>query len=428
MIKVIGWAVSAGLLFIGCSQSVTYEESEGIPTTTIADTTAPFGPPKPEPKLNEYGIAKDSVMEEQGRVQRNDNLALILGRYDVPYSQIHRLSQESEGVFNLRRIRQGNSYRFYSRENGSGTEPLCLVYHKNASDYVVFHFGDETRVETGSLPREVRTREVSGAINSSLYNALRAQDISPLLVNRLAEVFAWQVDFFRIREGDAFKVIYEEIFVNGTKVGIGDIITAKFDHHDRPYYAIRFEQDGRAEYFDEEGNNLRRQFLRAPIEFTRISSGFSHSRRHPVHGRNVPHHGTDYAAPTGTPIYAIGDGVIEAASYTRGNGNYVTIRHNSTYTTMYLHMSRFASGIRPGKRVEQKDLIGYVGSTGLATGPHVCFRMYKHGAPVNSRQIEMPPSEPVEEENMEAFKVVRDEMMQKLELVGTLQAYLESTD
>jgi murein DD-endopeptidase MepM/ murein hydrolase activator NlpD len=226
------------------------------------------------------------------------------------------------------------------------------------------------------------------------------------LANALGDLYAWQIDFFRIQKNDKFKVIYEELFVEDESVGIHKIISAEFEHFGEKFLAFNFHQ-GQDDYFDEKGESLRKAFLKAPLKYSRISSRYSLRRYHPVQKRYKAHLGTDYAAPRGTPVYAVGDGIVTEARYKKYNGNYVKIRHNSVYTTQYLHMQKIKSGIRPGKKVKQGDVIGYVGSTGLATGPHCCFRFWKNGQQVDPFRQKIPPSQPVAEENMKAFKRAR---------------------
>jgi murein DD-endopeptidase MepM/ murein hydrolase activator NlpD len=237
---------------------------------------------------------------------------------------------------------------------------------------------------------------------------------SPELVDRLVDVFAWQVDFFRIQKGDRFKVIYEEEQVDGEAVGIARIKGGYFEHFDKEYYAVHYDQGSGVDYFDESGNSLRKTFLRAPLNFTRISSRYSGRRYHPVLKRFKAHLGTDYAAATGTPIRTVGDGVVLEATYHKGNGNYVKVKHNSTYTTQYLHMSKIASDVRKGTRVSQGQTIGYVGSTGLATGPHLCFRFWKSGVQVDALKVEVPPSEPIHSKHERTFNYVRDKIIAQL--------------
>jgi murein DD-endopeptidase MepM/ murein hydrolase activator NlpD len=221
----------------------------------------------------------------------------------------------------------------------------------------------------------------------------------------LSEIYAWTIDFYRIQKGDAFKVFFEEHFVEGNSIGIGRILSSSFSQGGKTVKAYYFENGEEKGYYDAEGNSLKKAFLKAPVKFSRISSGYSTKRLHPVLKTVRPHYGTDYAAPHGTPIMAVGDGTVTEARYTGGNGNYVKIRHNKSIETQYLHMSRFADGVRPGKRVSQGDIIGYVGSTGLATGPHVCFRFWKNGKQVDHRKEEMQGAGPLPDALMPAFKV-----------------------
>jgi murein DD-endopeptidase MepM/ murein hydrolase activator NlpD len=230
----------------------------------------------------------------------------------------------------------------------------------------------------------------------------------------LVDVYAWQIDFFRIQKGDWFKVIYEEKLVDGQPVGVGKILAVQFKHEGRQFQAYYFDQGSGTDYFDEEGNSLRKAFLKAPLNFTRISSRYTPRRFHPVQKRWKAHLGTDYAAPTGTPIQTVGDGVVVEAGYNSGNGNYVKVKHNGTYTTQYLHMSRIAKGMRKGAHVKQGQTIGFVGSTGLATGPHLCFRFWKNGKQVDALKVEIPPSEPIESEHLDTFNQVKERYAQRL--------------
>ncbi|MEX0822160.1 MAG: peptidoglycan DD-metalloendopeptidase family protein, partial [Rhodothermales bacterium] len=287
---------------------------------------------------------------------------------------------------------------------------------KSAVDYVVFDIaGDTAAVYEGR--REVKTerRRLAGSIENSLYRTLEEQDLSGRLVPELAmslsEVFAWQVDFFRIMQGDDFSVIYEERSIDGEPIGIGRIVAARFGHRGTNYFGIYFERGDRPDFYDEEGNSLRKALLKAPLKFRRISSRYTQRRFHPVQQRYKAHLGTDYAADTGTPIYSVGDGVILEARFARYNGNYVKVRHNSTYTTGYLHMSRIASGIRPGVAVKQGQVIGYVGSTGLATGPHVCYRYWKNGVQIDPFTDDIPPAHPVDPNLRDEFMITRNQLL-----------------
>ncbi len=289
------------------------------------------------------------------------------------------------------------------------------MYEISDLEYLVVDFRDSIEVYRGEKEVTNISREATGIIRTSLWNTIVENNLPQELVAHMARILAWSVDFYRIESGDRFKVLYEEAHVGDRPVGVSGIDAVFFVHRGREIEGFHFAADTIDGYFDGDGNSLQKVFLRAPLEYGRISSRYSQSRLHPIHGDRRPHLGTDYAAPHGTPILAVGDGTVTRASYTSGNGNYVRIRHNSVYETQYLHMSRFASGIRPGARVEQGDVIGYVGSTGLATGPHVCFRFWKNGQQVDHLRLEFPSGDPLPEDYTDPFVHIRDRYRKKLE-------------
>jgi len=362
-----------------------------------------------QPQPNIYGLYVDSLSQQEGVVRKNETLTDILIPHHVTYQQIREIAKIAHDKWNVRKIRKGKKYIIYSSKDSIPTVKY-FVYESDPINYVVVEFGDSISVVKGSKPIKIKERKAAGEITSSLYLALKEQKVSDLLALKLAEVFAWQIDFYRIYKGDKFKVLFEEEYVNGEFIGVGKIIAAYFQHRGDDYYAFYFNQDDKDEYFDEEGKSLQKTFLKSPLKFSRITSGYTRRRYHPVLHRYKAHLGTDYAAPTGTPIYAVGDGVVIEARYKRNNGNYVKIRHNSTYSTQYLHMSKIAKGIRPGVKVKQKQVIGYVGSTGLATGPHVCFRFWKNGAQIDHRKQKFPSSHPVSKDNMEQYLSYMDSL------------------
>lgn len=395
---------------------------------TIAALTACNSSSQPESELPldsvivdlppsvEYGLLVDSFQVFEGRVGRNEFLADILGRHNVPYKDIHQLSILSEGVFNLRKMRRGNPYKLFSKKDSSSTLQ-CMVYEISKADYVVFDFRDSINVYRGQKPIRTEVKTSSGVIEHSLYVTMQENDINILVALELSDVYAWQIDFFRLQKGDKFRVIYEEQFIESISVGVRRILAASFEHGSKNFYGIWFNQD-EPDYFDEEGNSLRKQFLKAPLKFSRISSGYSGRRFHPVLKRYRSHLGVDYAAPRGTPIRATGDGTIVESGYKSGNGKYIKIKHNSAYTTGYLHMSRKAPGMKRGVRVNQGQVIGYVGSTGLASGPHLCFRFWKNGHQVNPLTIDVPPSKPVSEDYRLEFNLHRDSVVRLLDQIS----------
>lgn len=369
----------------------------------------------PEPTLY-YGFPIDSFDISTGKVKWNQNLSEILSEFNISYQDLHTLSKASRKVYDVRKLKARAQFSII-HERDSLKTARQFIFEPSPTEYVVYNFADSIYADLQQKKIERVERTLATEINSSMYEALLEQNASPLLVNRLVDVFAWQVDFFRIAKGDRLKVVFEEEVVDGEVVGIGEIKAAWFEHIGKQYYAIPHINEGKTDYFDEEGNSLRKTFLRAPLNFSRISSRFSLRRFHPVQRRYKAHLGTDYAAPTGTPIRTVGDGVVLEAKYHRGNGNYVKIKHNSNYTTQYLHMSKIAKGIRPGVKVSQSQTIGYVGSTGLANGPHLCFRFWKNGRQVDALKVDLPSSKGIELSQLEAYKNYADSVKNILDSI-----------
>lgn len=369
-------------------------------------------------ELDEFGLPLDAFRVKHGVVGPRQTLSHILTAFDFSPQDINTIANSMQEMFNPRRIRRGNNYYGYFDNNDTIEAIRYFVYEISDLDYLLLDFSDSLSISVGQKEIITHQKQASGIIYSSLWNTMMDRGLHPDLVLHMARIMAWTVDFYRIEAGDRFRVLYTEDYVGDRSVGVSGIEAIYFAHRGRELEAYRFVSDTINGYFDGEGNNMRKTFLRAPIEFGRISSRYSHSRRHPIHGDRRPHLGTDYAAPHGTPILAVGDGVVTRASYTRGNGNYVRIRHNAVYETQYLHMSRFATGIRQGTKVSQGDVIGYVGSTGYATGPHVCFRFWKNGQQVDHLRLEFPSGDPLPKHYMEEFITVRDkkrDMLQSLE-------------
>ncbi|MCF6342625.1 MAG: peptidoglycan DD-metalloendopeptidase family protein [Bacteroidales bacterium] len=343
-----------------------------------------------------YGINIDSLKIIRGKVKKNEFLADILLRHGVDYRVIDYIARYTKDTFDVRKIRRGNKYSLICTHD-SLEEALYFAYEISASTYVLYHLTDSLFAVRGAKKIDVKTNTVSGTIESSLWNALVENKADPNLANELSKIYAWTIDFFGLQKEDSYKAIFDEYYVEDEYIGLGRIKAARFFHGDKNQYAFYFEQNGKGDYFDEEGNSLQRTFLKAPLRFSRISSGFSNSRMHPVLKIRRPHHGVDYAAPSGTPVYTVGDGVVVKKGYQkRGGGNYVKVKHNGTYSTTYMHLKGFAKGIKVGKSVKQGDLLGYVGKTGLATGPHLDFRFYRNGKAVNPLKVESPPSKPID--------------------------------
>ncbi|QQS49921.1 MAG: peptidoglycan DD-metalloendopeptidase family protein [Bacteroidota bacterium] len=355
-----------------------------------------------------YGISLDSFNIEEGRIKPNQTLGNLLKAYNLPEGAFQALLTIPSDTFDLRKVRAGNKFVLFFDKDTSRTLRY-FVYEHTLVDYNMVCFFDSVWATNGRKKVDVVRQHYRGKIETSLWNAMTSANINPMLANDLSDIYAWSIDFFGLQVGDSFSVVCDEEFVDTISLGCGKIHAAYFRHAEKDFYAVPFVQNQVESYFDLEGNSLRKAFLKAPLRFSRISSGFSHSRLHPVLKIHRPHHGVDYAAPAGTPVYAIGDGKIIAADYgyNKGGGNSIKIRHNSVYTTAYLHLKGFAKGIKAGIYVKQGDLIGYVGSTGLSTGPHLDFRFYKNGHPVNPLSVEAPPVEPILEENKSAFDSVK---------------------
>ncbi len=361
--------------------------------------------------IDEYGIDQSQYEVSDAVIANNETFSDLLTQFHVDYQRIVTLASENRDIFDVRQLKARRPYRVYT--DSAGVARL-MVYEQDRTTYVIFDLSENPTIQLEKRNVTTVIRDISGIIDNSLYMTLVDQNISPVVAGRMSEVFAWQIDFYRIQKGDAFRIIFEENLVDNERVGVGEILAARFVHMNADYYAFYFGEGDTQEHFDEGGKSLKKAFLMAPVDFSRISSGYSTNRFHPVQKRNKAHLGTDYAAAKGTKIRATGDGVVTDAKYGKYNGNYVKIKHNGTYTTQYLHMSKIASGMKPGVRVRQGQTIGYVGSTGLATGNHVCYRFWKNGAQVDHRRLKMPSSGPIPVQYMNDFELLRDSYMVQL--------------
>ena len=359
--------------------------------------------PPPPPPVLEYGLPVDSFQVEELIIQPNTYLSDILYKLGATKSDVANVGALSKEDFDVRTVRAGNLCKAFYTGVDSTRVLNYFIYEKNKIDYYVFCFTDSFHVYQGKKPTEIRRKRSQAEITSSLWNAAVDNNISTTLALNLSDVFAWTIDFFGLQKGDKFAVVYDEVYVDTTFVEIGRIYAAEFVNNGKSFQAFYFEQDSVGSYWDASGNSLKRAFLKAPLQYSRISSQFSYARMHPVHRIVRPHTGVDYAAPAGTPVMSIGDGTVIAKGYNGGGGHTVKIRHNSVYTTAYLHLSKYGDGINVGSRVSQGQVIGYVGSTGTSTGPHLDFRVWMNDKPVNPLTIESPPVEPISEENKVAF-------------------------
>ena len=361
--------------------------------------------------LNDYTLKRDTV-------KRGDSFGSILEDNNLFYPQIYNIVQKAKKVFDIRRINIGKPYSILFSKDSLKT-PQVFIYQPNLIDYVVVSLTDSLWAEKKSKAVKLVEFEAEGVITSSLSETMEEKKLSPLLSNELSEIYAWTIDFFRLEKGDNFKVIYSSKFVDDSiSVGLNRIHSAYFEHRGKPFYAIEFETDpkrGLVEYFDENGKNLRRAFLRAPVQFSRISSRYNLKRKIAFYGRVRPHRGTDFAAPRGTPIRATASGTVTKSSYTRSNGNYVKIKHNGTYSTQYLHMDK--RGVKVGQFVNQGDYIGTVGMTGNTSGPHVCYRFWKNGKQVDPLRQKLPEAKPISKELKEKYLVHMGPVKKQLDAI-----------
>lgn len=388
-------AVLLALILVFCLKR---SREEAFPTE---EETVAEEPPK------RYGIVLGDHYIEEGEIKQGEHLGGILGRYGIGARAVDSLVRVCDGVFDIRTIRAGNRYHLFLTPDSANRRLDHFVYQRNNVDYVVFSFLDSISVRLDSLPVRVERRMAEATIESSLWNAMVGGGYSPSLAMDLSDIYAWTIDFFGLQKGDAFKVIYEERFVDTLSIGHGQIWGAWFEHNGKRYNAIPYNQSGKITFWDEEGNSLRKSMLKAPLVYSRISSRFSNSRLHPVLKIYRAHHGVDYAAPAGTPVVAVADGTVTRASYDSGGGNTVRIKHARNLETGYLHLSKYGPGIKAGVRVSQGDVIGYVGSTGLSTGPHLDYRIWQGGTPIDPLKVPTEPAEPIDDANRDSFEAVK---------------------
>jgi len=369
--------------------------------------------PRP-PEPDAYGIDTSYYTVVPGRIRTNQFLSEILDNYNIPYTRLDSLIRNSADVFDIRKIKAGNNYSLYLRSDSS--EMLdYMVYEHDIINHYILDFTGDPQIRKIEKPSRFELKYSSGTIETSLWNTVIENDLHPMLAIELSEIYAWSIDFFGLQRGDSFKLIYEEEYIDTLSNGISRIYGASFKHAGTEFYAIPLIQDGEESFYDTEGNSLRKAFLKAPLRYSRISSRYSNNRLHPILRIRRPHHGVDYAAATGTPVLAIGDGRIIMRDYQQGAGRIVKIRHNSVYTTAYMHLSRFGEGVSVGKYVKQGDIIGYVGSTGLSTGPHLDFRFYKNGHAIDPLKVKAPPVKPVSDDNKERFEKISRVMVELMD-------------
>jgi murein DD-endopeptidase MepM/ murein hydrolase activator NlpD len=349
-----------------------------------------------------FGFNPDSLRCVQGEVKNGQFFSNLLTSLGMSAQDGYNLTMACADVFDVKTLRVGNPYKAYYTDDDA---LKYIVYEDSRTSDIVFACQPPYQAHICEKPVTVETRYADVTINNSLWVDMRNAGVSSYLILSLSDIYAWTVDFFGLQKGDRFRVLYEEKVCDGEVVAVDTVRYAVFTRGKEDLPSVMFDQkDGGNIYWNEKGESMRKAFLKAPLKFSRISSGFSYARKHPVTRRVQPHTGIDYAAPKGTPVMTIGDGVITSMKYEGAGGNTIRIRHNSVYSTAYLHLSGYAKGLKTGQRVRQGQVIGYVGSTGRSTGPHLDFRVWKNGSPINPLKMDSPPAEPLKSEFKDEFE------------------------
>lgn len=396
----LGLLIFVVLLQISCDTTKKEDKTLAKNQNTVEETEQ-----REEKPQIEYGFLLDDYEVIRDTIQSGDTFGKILDTYGISQGTILEIANNFQDKFDVRKIREGRPYVILRNKDEAQTAK-AFIYENDKVEFTIIDFEDKVNVENKKKPITIKEHEAAGVITSSLAKTMQEQNLSPLMTDRLSNIYAWTVNFFKLQEGDKFKVVYTQKYINDTiPVGLGEIKAAIFEHAGKPLYSFNFASEKNSEvydFFDEEANNLRRAFLKAPVKYSRISSRYNLNRRIAYYGNKVrPHLGTDFAAPIGTPILATADGVVSESAMRGGNGNYVKIRHNSTYETQYLHMKQ--RNVKVGDYVRQGDVIGWVGMTGNTSGPHVCYRFWKNGKQVDPFQQDLPASEPLDAEFHEEY-------------------------
>ena len=376
--------------------------------------------PKKEKIIKEFGFTLNNYEVKKDTIDRGDSFGLILEKNELYYPKIFNIVNEVKKVFDIRRVNVGRPYTIlYSKD--SIRKPEYFIYQPSSIDYLVVSLGDSIYAEKKQKEVKLVEYEASGVIKSSLSETMQELGLSPLITNELSEIYAWNIDFFRLEKGDNFKILYTSKFIDDSiYIGLNRVHNSYFEHRGKPFYAIEYETDSIreiTEYFDENGKNLRRAFLLSPVQFSRISSRYNLRRKIAYYGRVKPHYGTDFAAPVGTDIRATASGRVEKSGYTRANGYYIKIKHNATYSTQYLHMRK--KGLKVGTQVKQGDKIGEVGMTGYTSGPHVCYRFWKNGKQVDPLKQKLPEAKPISEELRSKYLAYMEPIKYKLDNIDS---------
>ena len=385
-------ALASMIAVSSCGRNSVSFDNEDV--TSVVDTLS---------QESQLGFCPDSLSVVEGKVKNGQFFSTLLGSLGMSAQEAYNLTQACDSVFDVKTLRVGQAYRAYYAESES--VPQYLVYERDRASSIVFSCRPPYDAWVYRKPVTVESRYADVTIQTSLWNDMIAADVSPLLIVSLSDIYAWTVDFFALQKGDRFRVMYDEKMCDGEVLAVDTVRYAVFSHGGEDLPMVMYNQgDGGNIWWNEKGESMRKAFLKAPLNYSRISSGFSYARKHPVTRKVQPHTGVDYAAPKGTPVMSVGDGVVTSMKYEGAGGNTVRIKHNSVYSTAYLHLSKYGPGLKVGQRVRQGQVIGYVGSTGRSTGPHLDFRVWKNGTPINPLKMDSPPAEPIKEESRPAFE------------------------
>ena len=374
-----------------------------------------------QPKLEQFGFNFNDFNILQDTIRRGDTFGSIIEDQNLGEKQVYDIIEKVKDTFDVRTVRIGKAYTFL-RSKDRYKKLMVMVYQPDRGSYYVIDFRDSVSVSKIIRPIRIKQRTIAGELDGSLSEALNKQGVDGALANKLTKVYAWSIDFFKLKKGDKFGVTFTERYIDDTIYdGLDSLKAAFFEYKGKKIYAFPFAQNeasGKLDYYDENGKALKNFFLKSPLKYVNITSRFSKSRFHPVQMIWKAHKGTDYAAPTGTPIMTTAAGVVEQTGYTAGNGNFVKVKHDRTYSTQYLHMSKIL--VRRGQRVTQGAVIGKVGSTGLATGPHVCYRFWKNGVQVDALRLKLPNSQPMDRKNLPRFMTQIEPLKRELDSVAKL--------
>ncbi|WP_293875252.1 peptidoglycan DD-metalloendopeptidase family protein [Flavobacterium sp.] len=379
--------------------------------------------PKQLPKMVEFGFNIQDYNVLQDTIQTGDTFGSILERQNLNGRQVHEIVAMVKDTFDVRSIKKGKAF-IILRSKDKTNKIRVFIYQPDKLNYYVIDFRDSIVAYKKTKPLTFKSRTIAGALNGSLSETLQNLKVDPSLAPKIAKIYAWSIDFFKLKKGDKFGLKFTERFINDTVYdGVDSLKAAFFEYKGKQIYAFPFAPDAntkKQQYYDEEGKTLKNFFLKAPLKYVNITSHYTQNRFHPVQLIWKAHKGTDYAAPTGTPIMTTAAGVVEQAGFTTGNGNFVKVKHDKTYSTQYLHMSKIL--VKRGQKVTQGQVIGKVGSTGLATGPHVCYRFWQNGAQVDALKLKLPTSTPMDGRYKQKFMAYMTPLKRELDSVATINS------